>query len=156
MPLDSMESRFSLTGKTFSFAILASAVALTLTTGCSTKNYVRTQTGPLIQQTNDLDAKTATVTFDPDKADAAALIKAATTSARFRPYVCRGVGGRRPNPRAKIARPNAPTSVRLCAASASSARLPAHSPPTSSTSVMPRLRAALAHSRRSRSPGALS
>ena len=59
MPLDSMESRFSLTGKTFSFAILASAVALTLTTGCSTKNYVRTQTGPLIQQTNDLDAKTA-------------------------------------------------------------------------------------------------
>jgi len=32
---------------------------LVLTTGCSTKNYVRTQTGPLVQQTNDLDAKTA-------------------------------------------------------------------------------------------------
>ncbi len=56
MPLD---SRFSLAGKTFSGAILAGAVALALTTGCSTKNYVRTQTGPLIQQTNDLDAKTA-------------------------------------------------------------------------------------------------
>ena len=32
---------------------------MTLATGCSTKNYVRSQTGPLIQQTNDLDAKTA-------------------------------------------------------------------------------------------------
>ena len=40
-------------------AVLASAVTLLLTTGCSTKNYVRSQTGPLIQQTNDLDAKTA-------------------------------------------------------------------------------------------------
>jgi OmpA-OmpF porin, OOP family len=45
--------------KAFGSAILASALALTLTTGCSTKNYVRSQTGPLIQQTNDLDAKTA-------------------------------------------------------------------------------------------------
>ena len=60
MPLDPIESRFSLTCKTFSFAILATAAALTLTTGCSTKNYVRSQTGPLIQQTNDLDVKTAT------------------------------------------------------------------------------------------------
>lgn len=40
-------------------AVLASALALTMTIGCSTKNYVRSQTGPLIQQTNDLDAKTA-------------------------------------------------------------------------------------------------
>jgi outer membrane protein OmpA-like peptidoglycan-associated protein len=40
-------------------AILASALAITLATGCSTKNYVRSQTGPLIQQTNELDAKTA-------------------------------------------------------------------------------------------------
>jgi len=38
---------------------LASAIALTFTTGCSTKNYVRSQTTPLIQQTNDLDTKTA-------------------------------------------------------------------------------------------------
>ncbi|HWG18472.1 MAG TPA: OmpA family protein [Acidobacteriaceae bacterium] len=49
----------SLPGKTFGAAFLASALALTLTTGCSTKNYVRSQTGPLIQQTNELDAKTA-------------------------------------------------------------------------------------------------
>jgi outer membrane protein OmpA-like peptidoglycan-associated protein len=34
-------------------------MALLLTTGCSTKNYVRSQTGPLIQQTNELDSKTA-------------------------------------------------------------------------------------------------
>lgn len=40
-------------------AVLAGAVALLLTTGCSTKNYVRSQTAPLIQQTNELDAKTA-------------------------------------------------------------------------------------------------
>jgi outer membrane protein OmpA-like peptidoglycan-associated protein len=45
--------------KTFGAACLASALALTLTTGCSTKNYVKSQTGPLIQQTNELDAKTA-------------------------------------------------------------------------------------------------
>ena len=38
---------------------MAGALALTLTTGCSTKNYVRSQTGPLIQQTNELDSKTA-------------------------------------------------------------------------------------------------
>lgn len=40
-------------------AVVAGALALLLTTGCSTKNYVKSQTGPLIQQTNDLDAKTA-------------------------------------------------------------------------------------------------
>lgn len=40
-------------------AVFASALALLLTTGCSTKNYVRSQTGPLIQQTNELDSKTA-------------------------------------------------------------------------------------------------
>jgi outer membrane protein OmpA-like peptidoglycan-associated protein len=49
----------SLADKTLKFAVLASALTLILTTGCSTKNYVRSQTGPLIQQTNDLDAKTA-------------------------------------------------------------------------------------------------
>ena len=38
---------------------LAGAVALSLLTGCSTKNYVRSQTAPLIQQTNQLDSKTA-------------------------------------------------------------------------------------------------
>jgi outer membrane protein OmpA-like peptidoglycan-associated protein len=35
------------------------AIAGALCTGCATKNYVRSQTTPLIQQTNDLDAKTA-------------------------------------------------------------------------------------------------
>jgi OmpA-OmpF porin, OOP family len=49
----------SVADKTLKFAVLASALLLILTTGCSTKNYVRSQTGPLIQQTNDLDAKTS-------------------------------------------------------------------------------------------------
>ncbi len=39
-------------------AILGSA-SVFLLSGCSTKNYVRSQTTPLIQQTNELDAKTA-------------------------------------------------------------------------------------------------
>jgi outer membrane protein OmpA-like peptidoglycan-associated protein len=56
---DLSENRRSLAGKTFGSAIAASAVALVLVAGCSTKNYVKSQTGPLIQQTNDLDAKTA-------------------------------------------------------------------------------------------------
>lgn len=38
---------------------VAAAGILFLTVGCSTKNYVRSQTAPLIQNTNDLDAKTA-------------------------------------------------------------------------------------------------
>jgi outer membrane protein OmpA-like peptidoglycan-associated protein len=65
MTLDSVESRLTVAAnrfssrKTYGVAILAGAVALALTTGCSTKNYVRSQTGPLIQQTNDLDSKTA-------------------------------------------------------------------------------------------------
>jgi OmpA-OmpF porin, OOP family len=41
------------------FAVIASALAIACTTGCSTKNYVRSQTTPLVQQTNDLDSKTA-------------------------------------------------------------------------------------------------
>jgi OmpA-OmpF porin, OOP family len=52
----STDVRFSFAGKTL---IAAGAIAMALATGCSTKNYVRSQTGPLIQQTNDLDAKTA-------------------------------------------------------------------------------------------------
>ena len=38
---------------------LASALAVMGATGCATKNYVRTQTTPLIQHTDQLDAKTA-------------------------------------------------------------------------------------------------
>src|SRR3984957_20475316 len=40
-------------------AILASAFVIAFTVGCSTKNYVRSQTTPIINQTNDLDTKTA-------------------------------------------------------------------------------------------------
>src|SRR5277367_6727543 len=40
-------------------AALVSALTLTFTIGCSTKNYVKSQTAPIIQQTNDLDTKTA-------------------------------------------------------------------------------------------------
>jgi OOP family OmpA-OmpF porin len=39
--------------------VLASAFVITFTVGCSTKNYVRSQTTPIINQTNDLDTKTA-------------------------------------------------------------------------------------------------
>ncbi|MCL2660823.1 MAG: OmpA family protein, partial [Acidobacteriaceae bacterium] len=41
-------------------AIFTSALVIAVTAGCSSKNYVRSQTAPLIQQANDLDAKTAT------------------------------------------------------------------------------------------------
>ena len=38
---------------------LATGLVLLLAVGCSTKNYVRSQTTPIIQQVNELDAKTA-------------------------------------------------------------------------------------------------
>jgi OmpA-OmpF porin, OOP family len=42
------------------FAVaFASAFVIVFTVGCSTKNYVRSQTTPIIQQTNELDTKTA-------------------------------------------------------------------------------------------------
>lgn len=61
MTLVSGEPRINETSanRAYVAAVVASALALLLTTGCSTKNYVRSQTGPLIQQTNDLDSKTA-------------------------------------------------------------------------------------------------
>jgi OOP family OmpA-OmpF porin len=37
----------------------SAALILLLTTGCSTKNYVRSQTAPLVQNTNELDARTS-------------------------------------------------------------------------------------------------
>jgi len=40
-------------------AAVAGAFLLTFTFGCSSKNYVRSQTAPLVQQTNNLDSKTA-------------------------------------------------------------------------------------------------
>lgn len=56
-------TRFSLgkdrkTGTT-GVAVLTSALLLSFTIGCSSKNYVRSQTQPLIDQTNQLDSKTA-------------------------------------------------------------------------------------------------
>ena len=38
---------------------VASTAALLAGAGCSSKNYVRSQTAPIVQQTNDLDARTA-------------------------------------------------------------------------------------------------
>jgi OmpA-OmpF porin, OOP family len=40
-------------------ALLLGAVSLLMTAGCSTKNYVRTQTAPLVTKTNELDDATA-------------------------------------------------------------------------------------------------
>jgi len=64
MILESVDSRLNVSdgarsNRAYVAAVVTGALALLLTTGCSTKNYVRSQTGPLIQQTNDLDAKTA-------------------------------------------------------------------------------------------------
>jgi OmpA-OmpF porin, OOP family len=41
------------------FGLCAAALALATLTGCTTKNYVRTQTAPLVDHTNQLDEKTA-------------------------------------------------------------------------------------------------
>jgi OmpA-OmpF porin, OOP family len=65
MTIDPIESRSKIAvgvavSKNLGFALLAGALILmSLMTGCSTKNYVRSQTAPLIQRTNELDAKTA-------------------------------------------------------------------------------------------------
>lgn len=40
-------------------ALVAGVLSVTALTGCSSKNYVRSQTAPIVQQTNDLDARTA-------------------------------------------------------------------------------------------------
>jgi OmpA-OmpF porin, OOP family len=42
------------------FALGVAALALAGITGCATKNYVRSQTAPLVDHTNQLDDKTAT------------------------------------------------------------------------------------------------
>jgi outer membrane protein OmpA-like peptidoglycan-associated protein len=41
------------------FGLCAAALAFVGITGCTTKNYVRTQTAPLVDHTNQLDEKTA-------------------------------------------------------------------------------------------------
>jgi len=50
-------TRISRTG--FATASAVAALSLVFTTGCSTKNYVRSQTEPVIQKTNELDDATA-------------------------------------------------------------------------------------------------
>ena len=55
----SSNSNFTMKMKSACTVILASAFVITFTVGCSSKNYVRSQTTPLINQTNDLDSKTA-------------------------------------------------------------------------------------------------
>jgi OmpA-OmpF porin, OOP family len=45
--------------KTSNGLLIAAAVALVGVTGCATKNYVKTQTAPIIDHTNQLDQKTA-------------------------------------------------------------------------------------------------
>lgn len=79
--MDSMR-RFSL-GKdkfgTAGTALLTSALLLTFTVGCSSKNYVRSQTAPLIDKTNQLDAKTASdhrAIVDTDERATAGIAKA--------------------------------------------------------------------------------
>ena len=51
-------TRISRTG--FAAASALAALSLVFTTGCSTKNYVRSQTEPVITKTNELDDATAT------------------------------------------------------------------------------------------------
>jgi outer membrane protein OmpA-like peptidoglycan-associated protein len=43
----------------FGFSLAAAALMAIGVTGCATKNYVRTQTGPLVDHTQQLDQKTA-------------------------------------------------------------------------------------------------
>ncbi len=43
----------------FGFVWMAAALAVAGVSGCATKNYVRTQTAPLVEHTDQLDSKTA-------------------------------------------------------------------------------------------------
>lgn len=69
------ESKFGSAGT----VVLTSALLLTFTVGCSSKNYVRSQTAPLIDKTNQLDAKTASdhrAIVDTDERAQAGIAKA--------------------------------------------------------------------------------
>jgi OmpA-OmpF porin, OOP family len=48
-----------MTNNRFGLAITAAALAMLGVTGCATKNYVKTQTAPIIQHTGQLDNETA-------------------------------------------------------------------------------------------------
>src|SRR5664279_6000336 len=54
-----MRPRNGETMKTSNGLLIAAAVTLMGVTGCATKNYVKTQTAPIIDHTNTLDQKTA-------------------------------------------------------------------------------------------------
>lgn len=56
----------------YAVATGAAALLLVLTTGCTTKNYVRSQTTPVIQGTNELDQATAKTQGDIRDTDARA------------------------------------------------------------------------------------
>src|ERR1700744_6053779 len=63
--------------KLLNYSLLA--VAMTILSGCATKNYVRTQTAPLIDQTNQLNDKTAAnnrAIHDTDERAQAGITKA--------------------------------------------------------------------------------
>ena len=48
-----------ISGAGLAAASAAATLCLVLTTGCTTKNYVRSQTQPVVQKTNELDDATA-------------------------------------------------------------------------------------------------
>ncbi len=52
--------------RSITLVLAVGAVTALVFTGCATKNYVRNQTAPLIQQTNELDDQTATNHRDLD------------------------------------------------------------------------------------------
>lgn len=54
-----LDNRVGMKIKSACTLFLASAFVIAGTVGCSSKNYVRSQTAPIVQQTNELDAKTA-------------------------------------------------------------------------------------------------
>jgi OOP family OmpA-OmpF porin len=58
MMIDRSSHHFTSKALVLQAAVFGTAVMF-LTAGCSSKNYVRSQTTPIIQQTNDLDAKTS-------------------------------------------------------------------------------------------------
>lgn len=71
-------SRFDRSSRTLMLTALTGAT-LGLLAGCTTKNYVRTQTAPLIQQTNELDTQTAathSAIVDTDQRAQAGIAKA--------------------------------------------------------------------------------
>ncbi|MEO6910060.1 MAG: OmpA family protein [Edaphobacter sp.] len=54
-----LENRTGMKLKSACTVVLASAFVVAFTVGCSSKNYVRSQAAPIVQKTNELDAKTA-------------------------------------------------------------------------------------------------